>query len=210
MICFLILACTETRVILPSASEAYTLEREISDVEVVDKFSQGSELSHYEDIPNRMPLDGWELFLASRGAIGLPFEAFLGVYARKGKEIKELVGPKSFTELEGIKISTTDEALAVARFFTRLELAPYFESPHYVEPPGRFDVSIRKENDNFIIERELGFLEERLGTAEHVNESISVYLVRETIGQNGSYQVEKLKQTKPITHESLGLVMFFE
>lgn len=162
--------------------------------------SNESDVWVYEKLSHLSPLGAWDLFLGAKGEIGLPAEAFLHVFAKKGNVVYEIIEPQSLTNLIGVRIATSNDALAVVRFFTQKRLASVLSFPHYVDLSDQYNkVSIMSENGNFIIERELGYLE----SADQ--NDIPVYRVREMIKQDGSYQVERLKKTGSLSREALSL-----
>lgn len=159
--------------------------------------SSNTDVWVYEQIEEGLTFSGWNIFLGARGEMGVPIEAFLRVYAKKDGHVLELHGPHSLTELGGLSILTTNQAIAAVRLFTKKEYAPYFQYPHYIELIDT-DIRITHGDDSFIIERELGWL-----TAD--DDVLTVFQVQETITKDGSYRIRRIERIKSIGREILKL-----
>ena len=124
----------------------------------------------------------WRLFFGASRVIGLPIEAFVHVYAKRGDRIESILSPQDMNKLDGISVTSNDEALNFVRLFTNRDFVIVFQSPLAIEHEPESTV-VEKKNDGFYITRQLVYWEETK-SGKH-----RLYRVKERVSFNGKYQV---------------------
>jgi hypothetical protein len=152
------------------------------------------------DEPLRLSFDthGYSFRKANRGVITTPAEASLVLVATKDEE---QVAIRTVADLQGkVTIETPEQALELVRLFTGADTHYLFRDSRHVEPrpathvPGLAEYSpdyarrvslqpprVRKEGDDFVIERYL------------LDRHRKLYRVTERVGSKGSYALESMQ-----------------
>lgn len=74
----------------------------------------------------------WSVLVGWQGEMGAPSWAFLKLFARKGARVVPLGNPQDLVRLDGIKIGSTQEAMALVLLFTAPETFFLCERPWYM------------------------------------------------------------------------------
>jgi len=139
---------------------------------------------------------------------GVPIEAFLVLHAEKNGQIVQVKKPDDIRKLNGIRITSSDQALSFVRLFTSKTTFYRFSNPRAFEFP-EGNAIVTKAGNTFVIIRRLLYPEESdLKVAISPRAYLLVYEVKETVLPDGKYVSERLRVVDHVDENAVNLPLY--